>query len=225
MKKLTSLFLILFIGYRANAQVIEEQSEPKVFTFVEQMPEFPGGDAGLVKFLSQNIVYPQMERDNDIQGRVLLRFIVMEDGQVDSVTVMRGVSPGLDREAVRVVKALPKFKPGTQQGKPVRVYFNLPIVYKLQNSNPKEDEMLKAKILKDENFRNAISLTKAGDNKGAIKELNKSIKKYPNDYFTYDVKAEVEMKMNNNKQACKDLEKALQKGSPTAAAELKKSCK
>jgi protein TonB len=73
-----------------------------------------------------------MERDNDIQGKVLLRFVVMEDGSVADVNVMRGVSPGLDKEAVRVVRMLPKFKPGRQQGKPVRVYFNLPVVFKLQ---------------------------------------------------------------------------------------------
>lgn len=123
-----------------NAKIVEEPvvaeapvvEEPKVFTFVEQNPEFPGGDGELIKFLQKNISYPQMERDNDIQGKVLLRFVVMEDGSVADVNVMRGVSPGLDKEAVRVVKMLPKFKPGRQQGKPVRVYFNLPVVFKLQ---------------------------------------------------------------------------------------------
>jgi protein TonB len=112
-----------------EAPVVEE---PKIFTFVEQNPEFPGGDAELIKFLQKNIQYPQMERDNDIQGKVLLRFVVMEDGSVQDVNVVRSVSPGLDKEAVRVVKMLPKFKPGKQQGKAVRVYFNLPVVFKLQ---------------------------------------------------------------------------------------------
>ena len=73
-----------------------------------------------------------MERDNDIQGKVLLRFVVMEDGSVQDVNVVRSVSSGLDKEAVRVVRTLPKFKPGKQQGKAVRVYFNLPVVFKLQ---------------------------------------------------------------------------------------------
>ena len=113
----------------AETPVVEE---PKIFTFVEQPAEFPGGDGELMKFLQKNIQYPQMERDNDIQGKVLLRFVVMEDGAVQDVTVLRGASPGLDKEAVRVVKTLPKFKPGKQQGKAVRVYFNLPVIFKLQ---------------------------------------------------------------------------------------------
>ena len=112
-----------------EAPVVEE---PKIFTFVEQNPEFPGGDGELIKFLQKNIQYPQMERDNDIQGKVLLRFVVMEDGSVQDVNVVRSVSPGLDKEAVRVVRMLPKFKPGKQQGKAVRVYFNLPVVFTLQ---------------------------------------------------------------------------------------------
>jgi protein TonB len=106
--------------------------EPKVFTFVEQMPEFPGGELELMKFLQKNIQYPQMERDNDIQGKVLLRFVVSEEGAVGDVSVLRGVSPGIDKEAVRVVKSLPKFKPGKQQGKSVKVYYNLPVMFKLQ---------------------------------------------------------------------------------------------
>ena len=113
----------------SEAPVVEQ---PKIFTFVEQNPQFPGGDGELMKFLQKNIQYPQMERDNDIQGKVLLRFVVMEDGSVSDVQVIRAVSPGLDKEAVRVVKMLPKFAPGKQQGKPVRVYFNLPVVFRLQ---------------------------------------------------------------------------------------------
>mgnify|MGYP006196816993 FL=1 len=113
----------------AEAPVVEE---PKVFQFVEQNPEFPGGEVELIKYLRNNTNYPQMEKDNDIQGKVMIRFVVMEDGSVADVTVLRGVSPGLDKEAVRVVKTLPKFKPGRQQGKAVRVYYTLPYVFKLQ---------------------------------------------------------------------------------------------
>ena len=113
----------------SEAPVVEQ---PKVFTFVEQPPTFPGGDEELMKFLRKNINYPQMERDNDIQGKVLLRFVVLEDGSVSEVQVLRPVSPGLDKEAMRVVKMLPKFNPGKQQGKAVKVYFNLPVVFRLQ---------------------------------------------------------------------------------------------
>lgn len=105
--------------------------EPKVFTFVEQNPEYPGGDSEMLKFIQRNLQYPQMEKDNNIQGKVLLRFVVMEDGSVADVTVMRSISPGLDKEAVRVIKLLKGFVPGRQQGKPVRVYYNLPVIFRL----------------------------------------------------------------------------------------------
>jgi protein TonB len=104
-----------------------ERKEP--YVFVEQKPEFPGGDAALLKFMRDNIKYPEMELSNDIQGRVLLRFVVLEDGSVSNVEVQRGVSPGLDREAQRVAKLLPKFTPGKQQGRAVKVYFNLPVKF------------------------------------------------------------------------------------------------
>ena len=112
-----------------EAPVVEP---PKVFTIVEQMPEFPGGEGELFKFIQQNISYPAMERDNDIQGRVIVGFVVNEDGSVSDVAVKKGVSNGLDKEAIRVVKLLPKFKPGKQQGKSVKVAYVLPIMFKLQ---------------------------------------------------------------------------------------------
>lgn len=111
---------------------IKTEDEPKVFAFVEEPAQFAGGDAGLIKFLQMQITYPQHERDNDIQGKVMLRFVVCTDGRVSNVKVMRSVSEGLDTEAMRVVKMLPPFKPGYQQGKPVLVYFSLPVVFKLQ---------------------------------------------------------------------------------------------
>jgi TonB family protein len=104
----------------------------KVYTFVEQNPQFPGGDGELMKFLQRNIKYPKRARRLRIEGKVLLRFIVDETGAVTDVMVARSVDKDLDAEAVRVVKLLPNFTPGHQQGKPVRVYFNLPIVFRLQ---------------------------------------------------------------------------------------------
>ncbi|MBP6515509.1 MAG: energy transducer TonB, partial [Chitinophagales bacterium] len=132
MKRAIICFILLTGSLTLFAQVDTlRKSPPKVFMLVEQMPEFPGGDAALLKFLQNNIQYPSLERDNDIQGRVIVGFTVFEDGTVGDVNVKRGVSKGLDEEAVRVVKKLPNFKPGKQQGKPVNVYYSLPIVYKL----------------------------------------------------------------------------------------------
>ena len=109
---------------------------PKVFTVVEQMPQYPGGDEALVKFIQKNLQYPQMERDNDIQGRVLVKFIVNEDGSVSDAQVKRSISPGLDKEALRVINMLPRFIPGRQQGKAVKVYFLLPVAFKLAAQDP-----------------------------------------------------------------------------------------
>jgi protein TonB len=106
-------------------------NQPAIFSVVEQMPEFPGGEAAMMKFIQKNIQYPSMERDNDIQGRVIIKFIVNEDGSLSDIHIARGVSQGLDKEALRVVKLLPKFIPGKQQGKPVKVYFLLPIKFML----------------------------------------------------------------------------------------------
>ena len=106
--------------------------EQKIFTFLEQPAEYPGGEEELLKFIRDNIQYPEMERANDIQGRVILRFVVMEDGSVSDVTVLKGVSSRIDREAARVVKLLHNFKPGRQQGKAVKQYFNVPVVFQLK---------------------------------------------------------------------------------------------
>ncbi len=105
--------------------------EDKIFTVVEQMPQYPGGEAAMMSFIRDHINYPDMERENDIQGRVVVGFVVQEDGSLTDINVKKGVSSGLDKEAVRVVKMLPKFNPGKQQGKAVKVSFVLPIMFKL----------------------------------------------------------------------------------------------
>lgn len=102
-----------------------------VFVVVEYMLEYPGGEDALMRFIQKNIQYPKMEKESDIQGRVIIKFIVNEDGSLSDITVKKSVSPGLDNEALRVVKLMPKFKPGIDHGKTVRVQFMLPIMFKL----------------------------------------------------------------------------------------------
>ncbi len=110
----------------------EKPKEEEVFHAVEQMPEFPGGQSALMKYLSNNIRYPQMALANDIQGRVVVKFVVEKDGSVSGVTVVRGVDKDLDKEAVRVVKSMPKWQPGKNNGQAVRCWFNLPVTFKIQ---------------------------------------------------------------------------------------------
>ena len=103
-----------------------------IFRHVEQMPEFPGGEATLMRFINENLRYPVAAIENGIQGRVMVQFVVKKDGSVDDVTVLHGVDSALDQEAIRVCKTLPKFIPGKQNGQPVNVWFTLPIFFRLE---------------------------------------------------------------------------------------------
>jgi len=110
--------------------VIED--EGRIYEIVEEEPEFPGGYPAMYKFLSNNIKYPPMAKHANVQGKVYVQFVVETDGSITDVKVLRGIGSGCDKEAVRVVKMMPKWKPGKQQGRNVRVSFKLPVKYKLQ---------------------------------------------------------------------------------------------
>ncbi len=119
-----------------NVPVVKQEDDDPddkvIFQVVEQQPEFPGGNDELMKYLSQNIKYPSVAAQNGIQGRVVCRFTVRKDGTIGDVEVVRhGDHPSLDREAVRVIESMPKWKPGKQRGKAVHCKFNLPVVFKL----------------------------------------------------------------------------------------------
>ncbi len=124
-----------------HEQVVVKEPEPEkakpkeeeIFVAVEQQAEFPGGQGALMKFLSNNIRYPESAQQNDIQGRVIVKFVVEKDGSIGNVTVVKGVDRDLDREAIRVVKKMPRWQPGKNNGVAVRSYFNLPVTFRLQN--------------------------------------------------------------------------------------------
>ena len=116
-----------------TGQAVEEPEEQTIFEVVEQMPEFPnGGMAGLMQFLSKNIKYPTIAQENGTQGRVTVQFVVNKDGSIVDAKVIRGVDPYLDKEALRVIGTMPKWKPGMQRGKPVRVKYTVPVMFRLQ---------------------------------------------------------------------------------------------
>ena len=111
----------------------EEEEEEVIFVVVESMPEFPGGQQALFKYLSENVKYPVIAQENGIQGRVICQFVVNKDGSIVDIEVVRsGGDPSLDKEAVRVIKSMPKWKPGKQRGKAVRVKYTVPVNFKLQ---------------------------------------------------------------------------------------------
>ena len=141
--------LLMMVGCRtANGEAVEQEEIPfeatkvdesapldantdEVFKVVEVDPEFPGGEEALYKYLAENIKYPVMAKNNKVEGRVYITFVIEKDGNVSDAKVLRSVNEELDAEALRVINAMPKWKPGMQQGVPVRVQFNLPIVFKL----------------------------------------------------------------------------------------------
>ena len=120
--------------YTPPAAVEEEEEEAaqQIFTVVEEMPEFPGGMNELLKYLAKSIKYPVIAQENGIQGRVICAFVVNRDGSIVDAEVLRGVDPSLDKEALRVIMAMPKWKPGKQRGKPVRVKYTVPVTFRLQ---------------------------------------------------------------------------------------------
>ena len=109
----------------------EDEKEDEIFVFVEDQPGYPGGDAARIKYLQENIKYPEMAKESGIQGTVYVTFVVEKDGRITSVKILRGIGGGCDEEAVRVIKKMPGWKPGKQRGRPVRVQFNMPVRFVL----------------------------------------------------------------------------------------------
>ena len=125
------LAILLMVNTNAMAQN-KKKANDKVLEKAEVMPQFPGGDQAMMKFVSENVQYPEEAKEKEISGRVLVGFIVEKDGSVNEVKIVRGIGGGCDEEAVRVVKAMPKWKPGKQDGKTVRVSYTMPFFFKMQ---------------------------------------------------------------------------------------------
>jgi periplasmic protein TonB len=117
---------------QVKEEVQEAEHEPEPFIVVEEMPVFPGGESGLLKYIAENTKYPEIAKENNMQGKVVVKFCVTSKGGVDLVSIYKGVDPELDAEAIRVVKSLPLFKPGKQGGKPVPVWFSVPITFQIK---------------------------------------------------------------------------------------------
>lgn len=127
---------VLKVTQRVADEPVKAEPKPevenKIFDVVEQMPSFPGGNGALMKYLAENIKYPVVAQENGVQGRVVVSFVVEKDGSITDVQVVRSVDPSLDREAQRVVKSMPKWIPGKQNGSAVRVKYNVPVSFRLQ---------------------------------------------------------------------------------------------
>ena len=135
--KLFGLFLVLLVCLPSFAQQkpVEKVDSDGVYLMPDQLPEFPGGVQAMMKFLSTNIKYPVEAQKKGISGRVIVQFVIMEDGTLDQAKVIRGVDPLLDEEALRVVKSMPKWKPGMDRGEAVKVRFTAPIMFNLSKKD------------------------------------------------------------------------------------------
>lgn len=135
--KLFGLFLALLVCLPSFAQQkpVEKVDSDGVYLMPDQLPEFPGGIQAMMKFLSTNIKYPVEAQKKGISGRVIVQFVIMEDGTLDQAKVIRGVDPLLDEEALRVVKSMPKWKPGMDRGEAVKVRFTAPIMFNLSRKD------------------------------------------------------------------------------------------
>ena len=142
------------IKYVPVAVEEEEPEEQTIFEVVEQMPEFPnGGMAGLMQYLSKNIKYPTIAQENGTQGRVIVQFVVNRDGSIVDAKVLRGVDPYLDKEAIRVISSMPKWKPGMQKGQPVRVKYTVPVTFRLDGKDTKSNEARHLELKTDTVFQ------------------------------------------------------------------------
>lgn len=119
----------------SNTTASGESQKPEILEFAQVSPEFPGGEAKLIEYLTDNIRYPNFARINEIEGIVNVEFVVNEDGSISNIKVLSGIKGGCDEEAVRVIKNMPKWSPGLQAGHPVKVYFNVPINFQLSNDD------------------------------------------------------------------------------------------
>lgn len=121
-----------------NSNIDEIKKDSLVFVVVEESPEFQGGDQARIEYLIKNINYPKKARKAGIQGTVYITFIIEKDGKVSNVRILRGIGGGCDEESLRVVKNMPKWKPGRQRGKNVRVQYNMPLKFTLEDDNNKQ---------------------------------------------------------------------------------------
>ena len=130
--RMKALMFMLALIFSFTTTETQAQKKTKVYDIVEVMPQYPGGMQELMQYLAKNIKYPPKAEKKGIEGKVMINFIVEKDGSISNVKIVRHIHPLLDKEAERVIKAMPRWSPGKQEGKPVRVKFNIPVAFRLK---------------------------------------------------------------------------------------------
>lgn len=200
------------------------------FVAIEEKPEFPGGDKEMYNFLRKNIQYPQKEKENDIQGKAFVTFVIDTDGSVTNVAIYKGVpeGSGIDAEALRVVKLMPKWKPGKQNGKVVKVRYIMPIRFTLQGgpSQSSGDNVYVVDSRKEGTYYYNEGVKKFGEEKyeDALKDFEKALKAYPKDIDALYNKGVCLVKLKKNKEACEAFQLIKSLGIKDADDLIKKFC-
>ena len=193
-----------------ESSFIVKNNDDTLFLTIETMPEFPGGQSELFKYLGNNVKFPPAARNNGIQGKVYVNFSIMTNGSIEEVKTINKVHPLLDSEAIRVINSMPNWSPGIQKGKKVKVNYIIPINFVIQNGNPGSDNRAKG-----------LKYLNKGDYENSIYYYSKIIKVKKNDIDLLLHRGMAYHKFGKDKKAIKDLEKAKKLGSKKAVEYLK----
>jgi TonB family protein len=191
---------------------VATSKEDTVYQIVDEMPQFPGGENALMEYVSKNVVYPEEAKEKEIQGRVFISFVVEKDGSIGEVKVLRGIGGGCDEESVRVISDMPRWKPGKQKGKAVRVSYQIPIMFKLGQTNDEYKTTVKTVIAGDGDYSYKASTATVPDNpakanmkpdKDGVYQIVDEMPEFPGgvealmDYVSRNVKYPESAKENN----------------------------
>ena len=169
-------FRLLIQTSEDNPVQMMENYNDTIYDIVDQMPKFPGGETAMMEFIGKNVKYPQKAKDEGIQGRVFIQFIVEKDGSIGEVKLLRGIGGGCDEEGIRVVKSMPKWTPGQQAGKAVRVYYTLPIFFKLDDQTPQSNNKADMKPDKNSVYSIVEEMPRfPGDDKALMEYIQKNL--------------------------------------------------
>jgi TonB family protein len=211
-------FLLFLCTFTSAAQ-----EQP--LTIVEKMPEFTGGEKAKAEYFRKNIQYPKIEQEYGVQGVVYVTFIVEKDGSLSDVKVLRGIksSPALNKEALRLVSGMPKWQAGMQNGKTVRVQYNMPVRFTLKNTKPPADEEMQK--IAEGHYKKGLAFISKSQYKEALGEFDYTIFYLPGDANTLYQRGLALHNLKDDKSACDEWNKVKFAGSSQADEMLTKYCK
>jgi len=198
--------------------------EDPVYTTVEKMPSFPGGEQALTAYLIRSIRYPETEKSRNVSGTVYLSFIISRSGDINDIKLLRGVSDDIDKEAIRAVQAMPRWIPGEHKGKPVDVKFNLPVKFTPHN-NVQKEEKSPDHVSGDDHYRNGLTAFNEGRYGEAVKELTEGIRNSAShDLNALFIRGCAYYNLNDSASACRDWKICHHRNDPRAVEKLVKHC-